>query len=532
MIKVSLESLLNHVSVGTQSEIYVGMSDLNFIERETLKIGFPNIFFVDESQVPTFKSSRLPDIASQKIFRWKLFFDNYLQNNEFGLFFDADLIFYNEFLGFIRKDIDLLITRKFTKYPINLGVFGIKKNISTSVFFDKWVENNKITLNSSKMSIKANESYGAADQYSLVKTLGIGNELKSGGLHPGIHAIGKLKIQIVDCDILNQVESVILSKSTSIYHVKSGFHSILLKGTRYTKARTKKDSMEIHDLWEGIYQKSKNRILKEYIMNIIRKYKEVINLENEQYLERGIFNSELFLTIGLIIDSKIEIVIDSGRANGFSTEILAKYLSPLGIKVISIEFEKDKSSEQLVNRLSKYENLDCIYGNSMSVIPTIIKKNKRKRIAVILDGPKGIPAVKLMKRLVKKYKNLELGFIHDMRKLEWGKPSKHRFFLENEFDQVFFSDDLDVISEVSFMDKSIWSYNFSNVLNSWKPYNKGNQYVGSYGPTFGIILPSVRDISSSAFENIWNDTLKKLPKLFNPKAIVRKIMRLLNKKFN
>lgn len=531
MIKVSLESLLSHVEVGEQIEIYVGISNLNTLEWETLKIGYPNVSFIDENQLPIFKSPRISDVASQKLFRWKLFFDTYLQNNEFGLLCDADLIFYGEFLQHISSDADLLITRKFVKHPINLGVFGIKKSKETSKFFTKWTENAKLVLGNSKMSIDANTKFGGVDQFALIKTLEIEKELNSGGLKPGLHSIGKLKIQIIDCDIMNQTESGKLTKSTSIYHVKSGFHPILLEGRGYTKKRSKKDSIEIHDLWEGIYQKSKNRILKEYIMNIIQKYKLVLNIENEQYLERGIFNSELFLALCLIIESKCEIVIDSGRANGFSTEILAKYLSPLGVKVISIEFEKNKTSEQVVSRLSRYKNLNCIYGNSIRVIPRIIKGNSDKRIAVMLDGPKGIQAVKLMKRLIKKFENLELGFIHDMRRLEWGKPSQHRFFMENQFDQVFFSDDLDVVAEVSFMDKSVWNYNFLEILNSWTPYNKGNQYVGSYGPTFGIILPSYRDLSGSAMGHLYEDMIVLMPKLFSPKAIIRKVKRLIGTKF-
>jgi hypothetical protein len=136
-----------------------------------------------------------------------------------------------------------------------------------------------------------------------------------------------------------------------------------------------------------------------------------------------------------------------------------------------------------------------------------------------------------MKRLIKKFENLELGFIHDMRRLEWGKPSKHRFFMENQFDQVFFSDDLDVVAEVSFMDKSVWNYKFSEILNSWTPYNKGNQYVGSYGPTLGIILPSYRDLHGSAMGHLYDDMIILLPKLFSPKAIIRKAKRLTGIKF-
>lgn len=178
------------------------------------------------------------------------------------------------------------------------------------------------------------------------------------------------------------------------------------------------------------------------LKNHIDKFeKNVLPIE---YHRRGILPSEGFVICALTDLHKIDILVESGIANGMSTEIFAKYGIP---KIIGIERSiKPKEVEMFAStkkRLEKYKNVTIIKGDSFDVLPKIISENKNYRIGVIIDGPKGTAACNLLRSCMGE-NNVIFGAINDQRQKEMKK-----FFKE-----AVFTDDKQ-FSEFDYLDKKI-----------------------------------------------------------------------------
>jgi hypothetical protein len=523
MLEVALHSLLK---ISSNKKIYVGFSNLRQNDINLLIYGYPSVIFIKECDL-TLKENKLHSFrASQKLQRWKDFYDKYTAPEDYILFCDADLIFHNDFEKLIDHNSDLMITQIEGQYLINTGVVGMKKNFKASNLFDQWVAENSKILSHPKLYQQANDKYGGADQHSLINILNLQRITHNGIDELVMNPHNLLKLQILSGNLINNTKSSQVNEQTSIYHVKSGFHRILLKRGHYTKLRTEEKSRELHHLWEGLYQEAKRQSMKNYLMTILSENRDRFDLSNEKYLPNGIFKSELYIIICLAVSLKIDTFIESGRGSGFSTELLAKFLNPLGIKIISIELNRNDFSEKVSRRLQKYENLELLFGDSTHMIPSIIKRYSKQKIGVLLVEPKGYRAVKNLKRLILKNENILVGIIHDMRKLENGKPSYSRFYAEHEFDRIIFSDDHDLVGKIRFMDDSFWSHKYVDSLDKWKPYTKGFQFVESYGPTIGVIFPTIRDFYGNKMNRIIDILNERVSRVISFYSWKRKIKKL------
>lgn len=155
----------------------------------------------------------------------------------------------------------------------------------------------------------------------------------------------------------------------------------------------------------------------------LKKFEE--NVFPMKYHRRGVLFSEAFAVCALSDLADIDLLIESGIANGVSTEIFAKY----GIKkIIGVErAEKEKEQEMFLStqkRLEKYSNVSLIQGDSFSVLPKLLRENADKKVALVIDGPKGKLACKLLKKCMS-FKNVVFGAIHDQRKREMDKFFTH-----------------------------------------------------------------------------------------------------------
>lgn len=206
----------------------------------------------------------------------------------------------------------------------------------------------------------------------------------------------------------------------------------------------------------------------------IRAALSVPELAAEPYEPRGIINSEMALIIGLCREHGIETVIESGRARGQSTYLLAKYLP--GAAIVSVERQRDADALYCENRVDGFHNVTLIYGNGLSLIPGLAEDAGGK-IAVLLDGPKGFPALELLE-MVKE--TVTIGFIHDMRKLDKGKPAPFRQAAE-AWPGAFFTDADAFVEATRHFDAGI-----AESTANWKPHHIGGEYIGSYGPTLAV----------------------------------------------
>lgn len=198
----------------------------------------------------------------------------------------------------------------------------------------------------------------------------------------------------------------------------------------------------------------------------------------EPYEARGILNSEMALVIQAIWSFGCERVIESGRARGQSTYLLAKYLPDVDIH--SIELRDGHPDEIFAkSRLSGFGNVTLHYGSGVDLVPQIAASSA-DRTAVLLDGPKGATAVGILDHCFD-LPHVVVGFIHDMRRLDHGQPSPHRAVAVDRLPNHKFSDDPVFVAGTSWMD--------ANAVSAGGPCGPSHEAeFGSYGPTIGLFF--------------------------------------------
>lgn len=204
---------------------------------------------------------------------------------------------------------------------------------------------------------------------------------------------------------------------------------------------------------------------------------ELETIASEPYEPRGILHSEMALIIHICRRLGIEVVIESGRARGQSTYMLAKYLPSVRIHSVELRDHPDEAIAQ--DRLSRFPNVNLYHGDGALLLPRIVEAH-RQRIAVLCDGPKGAAAVGILQGAFR-WPHVAAGFIHDMRRLDHGAPSPHRADAIARLPNHAFSDDPRIVSAASWMDATI--------IAAGGPAGPAHEAVfGSYGPTVGVFL--------------------------------------------
>ena len=199
-------------------------------------------------------------------------------------------------------------------------------------------------------------------------------------------------------------------------------------------------------------------------------------LAAEPYENRGILHSEMALIIEACRREKIEVVIESGRARAQSTYMLAKYLPD--VEIHSIEGRNGPDQAFGIERVANFANVTLYQGDGAHLLPGLCRVNLAKPTAVLCDGPKGIAAVGVVEKCFR-HPHVKLGFIHDMRKLDHGKPSPYRAAAQAVFPGAIFSDSPELVAGYAWMDVNIRASG-GPCGPAWK------QEHGSYGPTIGI----------------------------------------------
>ena len=193
------------------------------------------------------------------------------------------------------------------------------------------------------------------------------------------------------------------------------------------------------------------------------------------YESKGIFNSEMLLFVSLVNYFNVKLIIESGRANGQSTKIIAKYFNNPEYRIISIEYAKyNPDVKNSYKKLKNFKNLKLLFGDSFKLLPNLITEES----CVLIDGPKGLSALKLA---LDCFKNpfVKAVLIHDMH-----KDSQYRNIAEKVFPNHFFTDDKDYVKAFRRIDKKNWiKLRKYRDFRSWGPYLRGNKKFKSYSST-------------------------------------------------
>jgi hypothetical protein len=204
---------------------------------------------------------------------------------------------------------------------------------------------------------------------------------------------------------------------------------------------------------------------------------ELEAIATEPYEPRGILHSEMALIIHTCRRLGIRRVIESGRARGQSTYMLAKYLPDTEIWSFELRETPDEDAARI--RLAGFTNISLLWGDGSEMVP-FAAHGCGTPTAIVLDGPKGAAAVDV---LVKSFDNpnILVGFIHDMRRLDHGGPSPHRAVAMDRLPRHAFSDDPKITTASSWMD--------AQIIAAGGPAGPAHEAVhGSYGPTVGVFM--------------------------------------------
>lgn len=239
---------------------------------------------------------------------------------------------------------------------------------------------------------------------------------------------------------------------------------------------------------------NKERIL-EICGNYFNSFKNILQ-SIQKFESKGIFNSEMLLFISLVKYFGIKLIIESGRAKGQSSQIIALSCKNSSYKIYSIEAETYSPDIKVAfNNLKNFKNLNLLFGNSFNIIPKLITEE----CCILIDGPKGAGAIRLAKILIEK-PLVKAIFIHDLH-----KDSPYRLFAEKIFNNCFFTDDLDYIKKFRHLDQKCWlDQRQYQETKSWAPYRRDNKIMKSYSSTLSVIFNSENPFYSQYYEIFLN----------------------------
>lgn len=154
------------------------------------------------------------------------------------------------------------------------------------------------------------------------------------------------------------------------------------------------------------------------------------SIRSLDYENKGVMFSEMFfIELGARL-AGAKRLIESGRARGQSTLILARRFPELPI--ISFEFVEGSADAAVAQaRLAPYANADLRFGDATQALPAIVREGD----VVFIDGPKGFRAVRLALTLLR-HTATPAVFLHDMC-----VGTLERRFLDRHVPGVFYSDD-------------------------------------------------------------------------------------------
>lgn len=513
-----------------EDKVTILWDDINDFEVSMLKNLFSDYNFVKQS-----KGIHTDNILKRIPLKLR-FWSSILEEieDEVICFIDSDTLIYKNFSSQIPSDFDFIYTYKDERFPLNVGVVIVKNSKKIVEFLKEWLAKTESIVEDPNKLEYAFQTNGAADQQALMNLMNV-EDITKGVVKD--FGKGDIKFVGISCNILNQTNSVPVNSGSYIFHYKGGWRPILLKETGYTENRNQKDSQEMHYLWEDRYKKVGEEMLSRFVIQAAKKNITILDWNNIDYEERGILHSEMLAVISSIKEGGIEVIIESGRARGQSTKMLAQAFQNQPVKIISVELLKDEAAIFAEENLKEYKNIDLRYGDSNIVIPEILTLFKDKKVALLFDGPKGKDAYNILAQVIIDNPNILLAFFHDCRKSSQDLPNPSREDIYPYFDRLFFTDDLTYIENFSSVDKKCLPKNNNINDNTWRPYLKGKTKIGSYGPTMGIVMPSERDRerakknlvdSPNIKNNLLNETnMKSLAKKVIKKVVPRSIIKAL-----
>ena len=117
----------------------------------------------------------------------------------------------------------------------------------------------------------------------------------------------------------------------------------------------------------------------------------------ENWTEGAIFPREMVFFLAVCDANQVKNIVESGRQNGYSTEMIGYYAKENGGLAYSIDLESDRVvAEKCRERLLGNPKLVLLKGNALQLVGPLLMSDRVQRTAVLMDGPKGYTAISLL----------------------------------------------------------------------------------------------------------------------------------------
>lgn len=196
------------------------------------------------------------------------------------------------------------------------------------------------------------------------------------------------------------------------------------------------------------------------------------------YERKGILYSEMFFLFLCAQQVTPRRVLESGRARGQSTEILARMFPDL--PVVSIEYDAHSPDVPVAaKRLAAFANVDLRFGDATRLLPAEVAEGD----IVLIDGPKGFRGLRLALSLLATGKP-SLVFLHDA-----GIGTAERKFLDRHLPVLAASDNPSFVAVAKDLDAA--------AADTIPPENRSTSRDHGYG--YGLVcLPYAPNVSYRA----------------------------------
>jgi hypothetical protein len=411
-------------------------------------------------------------------------------NEDVVCFLDSDTLVYKNITPYIQEDFDLLYTWKNETFPLNVGVVIIKNNRKIRKLLELWCERTEDIVNDEEKLKSACALHGAADQQALSDLIGTSNYEND---ITRSFEFGSIRFRGVPCDELNQSNIVPVENSVSIFHYKTGWHPILLREEGFTANRPKKIALDLLHLWEQRYALYNRDLMNEFVIEATSQHQDIIDWSKFEYRETGELASEMIAVLAVIKELKIEVIIQVGKSSVDSETILAEGLKNDNIIIFCIALKNDDETSSDKIPSIGYPNVHLLFGDIHRTVSDIVDKHKSKQIAIVFNKPEGKDAFDLFSNVIAVNENVKAGFFHNC----WRSGPKAVNFSRREihkyYDRLFFTDHDEYVRRFNFLDQFGKAPEKLVHPKGWRPYTKGCNQIGSYGPTIAVVIPTARD---------------------------------------
>ncbi len=160
------------------------------------------------------------------------------------------------------------------------------------------------------------------------------------------------------------------------------------------------------------------------------------------YEPKGVLFSEMLFLCAALGDRSPAHIIESGRARGQSTHLLAACFSRS--QILSVERHPDSPDAPVAAaRLAPYANVQLLFGDAMRMLPGMVCADD----GVLIDGPKGYRSLRLAFAVLQK--GPRAVFVHDC-----GCGTRIRKFLERHVPEALYSDARVFVERYAFLDEA------------------------------------------------------------------------------